>query len=90
MKPNDARPTDSPAVEASPGPATDDLPAMTAGSAPRSADCCPASPRFRVVLPASTTARRGELYLCGHHLHTHSLALLSIGATVFDAAGHLV
>lgn len=90
MKPNDVRPSDSPAVEASPGPATDDLIAMASTSAPRSADCCPASPRFRIVLPATPTVRRGELYLCGHHLHTHALALLCAGATVFDAAGHLV
>ena len=47
--------------------------------------CCPARPVVKIVMPP--TAGRDhpvELYLCGHHYHVSTPALILAGATVED------
>jgi hypothetical protein len=56
-----------------------------------SADCCVATPAYRVVLPVhGARTRPAVLLLCGHHLHMSRLALRSAGAAVYDDQDRLV
>jgi hypothetical protein len=63
--------------------------ALVIGSGP--ADCCPARPAFRAVLPANGQRTHStELLLCGHHLRASQVALHEAAAVVYDSAGGLV
>jgi hypothetical protein len=47
--------------------------------------CCPARPVVRVIMPpAGGRDHPVELYLCGHHYHVSTGALLLAGAKVED------
>jgi len=64
--------------------------ALADPSVPMQADCCPARPMFKIVIPpAATRTRPADLWLCGHHYRASRAALNSAGAHVYplrDAA----
>lgn len=63
------------------------------GSIPANARacCCPATPVFKVVLPARPGLRPPvDLLLCAHHYRASRDALVAVGADTYDAAGRLL
>jgi hypothetical protein len=57
-------------------------------SVPMQADCCPARPMFKIVMPPTVTRPRPvDLWLCGHHYRASRAALKSAGANVCLLAG---
>jgi hypothetical protein len=82
---------DGPAVAAPVVPGDDVIQSTAAAIVIERADCCPANPAFRAVLPArGERTRPTELLLCGHHLRASQDALAGAGAAVYDPSGRLV
>lgn len=55
------------------------------------ADCCPARPVVRVVLPAAASRPEpADLLMCGHHYRASRAALRAAGAAVYDEQGMLI
>jgi hypothetical protein len=66
------------------GPAQEWRPAVDPEIPSRSC-CCPARPVVKVIMPpAGSRDHPVELYLCGHHYHASTAALLVAGAHVED------
>jgi hypothetical protein len=55
---------------------------------PMQADCCPARPMFKIVMPPTATrSHPADLWLCGHHYRDSRAALNSAGTHVSPLAG---
>jgi hypothetical protein len=55
------------------------------------ADCCPARPVVRAILPATATRPEPvDLLLCGHHYRASRAALHAAGAAIYDEQGALL
>ena len=91
MKPIDHHPSQFGRAPRDTAVLTDQLPDDAPVIRGREADCCPAQPLYRVVVPASDTrARSTDLYLCGHHRRQCRDGLAAARVMVFDAFGRLI